>query len=139
VALPSEISEQVFNRMKSERAREAAEYRAKGSEQSQTIKAEADRQAIVIKADAQRQADQLRGDGDSERNRVFAEAYGKDPDFFAFYRSMEAYRAGLKGETRLVLSPDSAFLRFLNDPGKTADAAPSTGPAPAPTVPAPQP
>lgn len=121
VDLPREISEQVFNRMKSERGREAAEFRAKGSEQAQTTKAEADRDVVVIRANAQRQADQLRGDGDAERNKIFAAAYGQDPDFFAFYRSMQAYVTGLKsGDTRLVLAPDSEFFRFLNNSGGIA-------------------
>lgn len=144
VDLPREVSEQVFNRMKSERSREAAEFRAKGSEQSQTIKAEADRDAVVIKANAQRQADQSRGDGDAERNRIFAEAYGKDPNFFAFYRSMQAYVTGLKsGATRLVLSPDSAFFRFLNSPeagAKASEPSPVASATPAPpATPAAQP
>jgi membrane protease subunit HflC len=141
--LPREISEKVFSRMQSERAREAAEYRAQGSEQAQTIKAKADRDVVVIKADAQREADQTRGEGDAARNKIFAEAYGRDPGFFAFYRSMQAYAAGLKaGDTRFVLSPTSHFFRFFNDPsgvmaqGSTA-AASAAAPSP-PTV-APQP
>lgn len=128
--LPREISEKVFSRMQSERAREAAEYRAQGSEQAQTITAKADRDVVVIKADAQREADTTRGEGDAARNKIFADVYGKDPDFFAFYRSMEAYTAGLKsGETRLVLSPSSTFFRFFNDPS-AGTATPSPVPAP---------
>ncbi|MDX7952908.1 protease modulator HflC [Lichenihabitans sp. Uapishka_5] len=124
--LPQQISEKVFSRMISERAREAAQYRAEGAEQSQTIKADADRQAVVLKADAQRKADEMRGQGDAERNRVFAEAYGKDPEFFAFYRSMQAYVTALKGsDTRLVLPPDSKFFHYFGDPtGGTAPTAP---------------
>ena len=121
--LPRQISEKVFGRMQTERAREAAEYRAQGSEQSQTIRAKADRDVVVLRGEAQRQADQLRGDGDAERNRIFAEAYGKDPDFFAFYRSMQAYDTGLKGggDTRFVLGPGADFFRFFNAPdGKSA-------------------
>ena len=77
-------------------------------------RAKADRDVVVLLGDAQRQADQTRGDGDAERNRIFAEAYGKDADFFAFYRSMQAYEAGLKsGETRMVVSPKSEFFRFF--------------------------
>ncbi|UDL93621.1 protease modulator HflC [Lichenihabitans sp. PAMC28606] len=122
--LPKEISEKVYSRMQSERAREAAEYRAQGSEQAQTITAKADRDVVVIKAEAQRQADQTRGEGDAARNKIFAEAYGKDPGFFAFYRSMQAYASGLKaGDTRLVLSPSSNFFRFFNDPAGTAPSA----------------
>jgi membrane protease subunit HflC len=129
--LPEQISERVFSRMQTERAREAAEYRAQGSEQSQTIRAKADREAVVIKADAQRQADQIRGEGDAERNRIFAEAFGQDKDFFAFYRSMQAYEASLKsGDTRLVISPKSDFFRYFSTPNGQGPA------ANAPTAPA---
>ena len=126
--LPRQISEKVFSRMQSERAREAAEYRAKGSETAQTITATADRDVVVLRGNAQRQADQTRGEGDAERNRIFAEAYGKDPDFFAFYRSMQAYENGLKsGETRMVLNPRSDFFRFFGSPnGQAATPAPAT-------------
>ena len=118
--LPREISERVFSRMQSERAREAAQYRAQGSEQAQTITAKADRDVVVLKADAQRQADETRGAGDAERNRIFAEAFGRAPDSFAFHRSMQAYATGLKaGETRLVLSPTSSFFRFFESPGES--------------------
>jgi membrane protease subunit HflC len=115
--LPRQISEQVFKRMQSERAREANEFRAVGSEQSQTIKAKADRDVVVLLGNAQRQAYQTRGEGDADRNRIFAEGFGKDPDFFAFYRSMQAYEGGLRGgDTRMVLSPKSDFFRFFNAP-----------------------
>ena len=137
--LPREISEKVFSRMQSERAREAAEFRAQGAEQSQTITANADRQVVVLKADAQREADETRGAGDAERNRIFAEAFGKDPGFFAFYRSMQAYVAALKpGETRLVLSPNSEFFRFFSDPkGRAPEPAqPGQAASPAPAAPA---
>jgi membrane protease subunit HflC len=112
--LPKQISEKVFSRMQTERAREAAEFRAQGSEMAQKIVAKADRDVVVLRGEAQRQADQVRGEGEAERNRIFAEAYGKDPDFFAFYRSMQAYQTGLKpGDTRMVMSPDSEFFRFF--------------------------
>ncbi|NDA46294.1 MAG: protease modulator HflC [Alphaproteobacteria bacterium] len=115
--LPRQISEKVFSRMQTERAREAAEFRAQGSEQAQRITAKADRDVVVIRAEAQRQADQLRGEGDAERNRIFAEAYGKDADFFAFYRSMQAYEASMKNQdTRLILNPNSSFFRFFVNP-----------------------
>ena len=115
--LPEQISEKVFSRMQTERAREAAEFRAQGSEQAQRIRAKAERDAVVIKAEAQRQADQIRGEGDAERNRIFAEAFGQDKDFFAFYRSMQAYEASLKAaDTRLVLSPKSDFFRYFTNP-----------------------
>ena len=116
--LPKQISEQVFNRMITERAREAAEYRAKGSEQAQKIRAKADRDIVVLVGAAQQQADQDRGQGDAMRNQIFADAYTKDPDFFAFYRSMMAYDAALKGtDTRMVISPVSDFFRYFKSPG----------------------
>jgi len=115
--LPAENSQAVYDRMKSERKREATEFRAQGSQRAQEIKARADRDAIVIVAEAQSKGDQMRGEGEAERNRIFAEAFGKDPDFFAFYRSMQAYEAGLKhNDTRMVLKPDSDFFRYFADP-----------------------
>jgi modulator of FtsH protease HflC len=128
--LPRQISEKVYSRMQSERAREAAEYRAKGSETAQTTRAKADRDVVVLLGNAQQQADQTRGAGDAERNRIFAAAYGKDPDFFAFYRSMQAYENGLKGgDTRMVLSPKSDFFRFFGTPNgqQVAPTAPAAG------------
>lgn len=123
VDLPQQISEKVFGRMQTERQREAAEYRAQGSEQAQKITAKADRDVIVLKAEAQRQADQLKGEGDAERNRIFAEAFGRDPDFFAFYRSMQAYDNAFKpGETRFLISPRSEFFRFFSAPEASAAA-----------------
>ncbi len=121
VDLPQQISEKVYGRMQTERAREAAEYRAQGSEQAQKITAKADREVIVLKAEAQQQADQMKGGGDAERNRIFAEAYGKDPEFFAFYRSMQAYETAFKpGETRFLIGPKSDFFRFFSAPGASA-------------------
>jgi len=112
---PEETSQAIFNRMRSEREREAAEFRAEGEELSQQIRADADRQRTVIIAAAERQAQQLRGEGDSQAIRIYAEAFGRDPDFFAFYRSMEAYRRALgSGDTTMVLSPDSDFFEFFN-------------------------
>jgi modulator of FtsH protease HflC len=114
--LPREISEKIFSRMQSERQREATEYRAQGAEKSQRIKAKADRDVTVLLAEAQRLADQTRGEGEGERNRIFAEAFNRDPAFFAFYRSMQAYESGLKsGETRMVLSPNSDFFRYFGN------------------------
>lgn len=128
--LPKQISEKVFSRMQTERAREAAEYRAQGSEQAQKITAKADRDVVVLRGEAQRQADQVRGEGEAERNRIFAEVYGQDPDFFAFYRSMQAYVAGLRpGDTRIVMSPDSEFFRFFGTAsGRPAPATPAAKP-----------
>ncbi|MDE2578383.1 MAG: protease modulator HflC [Hyphomicrobiales bacterium] len=120
--LPREISEKVFSRMVAERQREANEYRAQGAEQYQTITSKADRDAIVLRANAQQQAETIRGQGDAERNRIFAEAFGRDPAFFAFYRSMQAYDAAFKaGDTRFVTSPTSEFFRYFSAP--KADAA----------------
>ena len=127
--LPRQISEKVFSRMQSERAREAAQYRAQGSQLAQTITANADREVVVTLGNARREADQTRGGGDAERNRIFADGFGKDPDFFAFYRSMQAYEAGLKGgDTRMVMSPKSDFFRFFGTPnGQPAPVAPTAG------------
>ena len=112
--LLDEVSEQTFERMKAERLAEAAQLRALGNQQATRIRAEADREAVVIVAEAQRDADVLRGQGDAERNKVFAEAYSRDPDFFKFYRSLQAYQTGIAGDgTTLVLSPDSDFFRFM--------------------------
>jgi len=115
--LPEANSQAIFRRMQTERNREAAELRAQGEEQARRIRSRADREVTVVVAEAKRDADITRGEGDAERNRIFAEAYSKDPDFFAFYRSMQAYEAGLReGDTSLVLSPDSNFFRYFNDP-----------------------
>jgi membrane protease subunit HflC len=133
--LPEQNSQAVYQRMQTERQREAAEFRAQGSQKSQEIRARADRDVTVLVAEATSQAEQTRGDGDAERNRIFAEAYGKDPDFFAFYRSMQAYENGLRAnDTRLVLRPDSDFFKYFGDPvGKGASAsAPQSAPQASP-------
>jgi membrane protease subunit HflC len=124
--LPEQNSQAVYQRMQTERQREAAEFRAQGSQRAQEIRARADRDVTVLLADATATAEAVRGEGDGERNRIFAEAFGRDPDFFAFYRSMQAYEAGLKsGDTRMLLKPDSEFFRFFVDPsGKTGAGAP---------------
>jgi membrane protease subunit HflC len=112
--LPEQNSQAVYQRMQTERQREAAEFRAQGGQKAQEIRSNADREATVIVAEANSTAEQVRGDGDGERNRLFAEAYGKDPDFFAFYRSMTAYENGLKsGDTRFLLRPDSDFFKYF--------------------------
>ena len=114
--LPKEISEKVFSRMQSERQREAAENRAKGNEEAQIITSKADRDVTVLIAAAQQQADTTRGEGDAARAGIFAAAYSKDPEFFAFYRSMQAYEAGLKaGSTRMVVAPTSDFFRYFGN------------------------
>jgi modulator of FtsH protease HflC len=115
--LPKQNRDAVYARMQTERQREAAELRAQGSQKSQEIRAKADRDVTVLTADATSQSEQIRGQGDAERNRIFAEAYGKDPGFFAFYRSMQAYEKSMAhGDTRLVLRPDSDFFRYFGDP-----------------------
>ena len=118
--LPEQNSQAVYQRMQTERQREAAEFRAQGGQKAQEIRSNADREATVIVAEANSTAEQVRGAGDGERNRLFAEAYGKDPDFFAFYRSMTAYENGLKSnDTRFLLRPDSDFFKFFsNSSGK---------------------
>jgi modulator of FtsH protease HflC len=141
--LPEQNSQAVYQRMQTERQREAAEFRAQGSQKSQEIRAKADRDVTVLLAEANSQAEQLRGQGDSDRNRIFADAYNRDPDFFAFYRSMQAYEKSLQhSDTRLVLRPDSDFFRYFTTPSGQAppaehgDAAapsaqkPSASPAP---------
>ncbi|MBR0740550.1 protease modulator HflC [Bradyrhizobium liaoningense] len=120
--LPEQNSQAVYLRMKTEREREAAEFRAQGGQKAQEIKSRADREATVIVAEANSQAEQTRGAGDAERNRLFAEAYSKDTDFFAFFRSMTAYENGLRSsDTRFLLRPESDFFRYFGNPsGKTA-------------------
>ncbi|MFZ4532141.1 MAG: protease modulator HflC [Alsobacter sp.] len=120
--LPEQNSQSVFQRMQTERQREAADIRANGSQLSQTIRARADRDVTVLRADATRKSDEVRGSGEAEKNRVLADAFNRDPSFFGFYRSMQAYEQALKSDTRLVLSPDSEFFRYFNDPaGKAKD------------------
>jgi modulator of FtsH protease HflC len=135
--LPGQNSQAVYQRMQTERQREAAEFRAQGGQKAQEIRSNADREATVIIAEANSTAEQTRGAGDAERNRLFAEAYGKDPDFFAFYRSMTAYENGLKsGDTRFLLRPDSDFFKFFGSAGGKPAAAAS---APPPVAAAPKP
>lgn len=123
--LPTANSEAIFRRMQTEREQEAAELRAQGNQQSLTIRAEADRDRVVILADAERDSQILRGEGEAESNRIFAESFGRDPGFFAFYRSMQAYQEALgSGGTTMVLSPDSDFFRYLGDVQGGAEAAP---------------
>ncbi|UUX49479.1 protease modulator HflC [Nisaea acidiphila] len=113
---PEETSLNIYNRMKSEREREAKEFRAQGQEEAQKIRADADKQRVVIVAEAKKQSEILRGQGDAEAIRIYADAFGQDPEFFAFYRSMQAYRNAMKsGDTTMVLSPDSDFFRYFKD------------------------
>ena len=98
----------------------------RSNEAAQRLRARADREAAIVLAEAASKGEQLRGEGDAERNRIFADAFGRDPDFFTFYRSMQAYEASMKaGETRLVLSPDSSFFRYFRDPFGGATAKPA--------------
>lgn len=130
--LPDQNSQAVYQRMQTERQREAAEFRAQGTQRSQEIRARADRDVTVLLAEATSKADQTRGEGDAERNRIFADAFGRDPDFFAFYRSMQAYETGMRhNDTRMLLRPDSEFFRYFTDPlGKPRNnAAPPAAPA----------
>jgi membrane protease subunit HflC len=122
--LPEQNSQAVYKRMQTEREREAQEFRAQGGQKAQEIRSKADREATVIVADANSTAEQTRGVGDAERNRLFAEAYGRDPEFFAFYRSMTAYETGLRSsDTRFLLRPDSEFFRFFANPSGQPPAA----------------
>jgi membrane protease subunit HflC len=125
VDLPDQNSQAVFERMKTERQREATDLRAQGNQQGQSIRARADRDVTVIVAEANQKADELRGFGEAEKNRILAAAFGQDRDFFAFYRSMQAYEQTMKaGDTRMVLSPSSDFLRYFNGPDGQAKASP---------------
>lgn len=116
VDLPRENSQAIFDRMKTEREREAAEKRASGQRDAVKIRAAADRQVAEILAEAERKSQTIRGEADGQAVKIFADAYGKDKDFFEFYRTMQAYRASLgKDDTRLVLSPDSEFFKLFMD------------------------
>jgi membrane protease subunit HflC len=115
--LPPQNSEAIYHRMQTERRREAAEFRAQGSQRSQEIRAKADHDVTVLIADATSKSEQLRGEGDAERTRIFAGAFSKDPEFFAFYRSMQAYETGLSHDTtRMLLRTHSPFFRYFVDP-----------------------
>jgi len=114
--LPPANSEAIYRRMQTEREREAKEFRAKGAEMAITITSTADKEVTVILADAQKQSEIMKGEGDGQRNKIFAEAFGQDPEFFAFYRAMQAYeKALIGGETSLILSPDSEFFKFFGN------------------------
>ena len=112
--LPNETSQSVYNRMRSDRIAEAALLRAQGQEAKARIEAEADKERIIILADAERQAQISIGQGEAESRRTLNEAHGQDPEFYAFLRSMEAYRSSLDDGTTMVLSPDSEFFRFFS-------------------------
>ena len=102
--------------MQTEREREAKEFRAKGAEMAVTITSTADKEVTVILADAQKKSEIMKGEGDGQRTKIFADAFGKDPEFFAFYRAMQAYtKALIGGETSMILSPDSEFFKFFGN------------------------
>ena len=114
--LPQANSEAIFRRMQTEREREAKEFRARGAEMAVTITSTADKEVSIILADANKNSEIMKVEGDGERNRIFAEAFGRDPEFFAFYRAMQAYETALiGGETSLILSPDSEFFKFFGN------------------------
>ncbi|HEY3638571.1 MAG TPA: protease modulator HflC [Rhizomicrobium sp.] len=123
--LPPQNSEAIFQRMQQERKREANEFRAEGSEIKQRIAARAERERTVLTAEANRESQILRGEGEAEQTRILGDAFGQDPDFFSFYRSMQAYRDALPADTtRVLLSPNSEFFRYFDQQ--------SAGPAPSP-------
>ncbi|HET7910591.1 MAG TPA: protease modulator HflC [Pseudolabrys sp.] len=132
--LPEQNSQAVYQRMQTERQREAAEFRAQGAQRAQEIRSRADREVTVLVADATSKSEQIRGEGDATRQQIFAEAFNQDPDFFSFYRSMQAYEQGLKhNDTRMLLKPDSNFFRYFTDPsGKQRE----NSATPAPSAPA---
>ena len=115
--LPQANSEAIYRRMQTEREREAKEFRARGAEMAVTITSTADKEVTLILANANKQSEIMKGEGDGQRNKIFAEAFGKDPEFFAFYRSMQAYETALiGGETSLIMSPeDSEFFKFFGE------------------------
>lgn len=119
--LPTENLEATFQRMRAERVREATDERARGNEAAQRIRAQADRTVVELVSEAEREAEIIRGEADAERNAIFADAYGRDPEFFEFYRSLNAYEGALKGSnSSLVLSPDSEFFNYLRSSQGTA-------------------
>ncbi len=127
--LPEQNSQAVYQRMQTARQREAAEYRAQGQQQAQEIRSKADREVTVLVADATAKSEKIRGEGDATRNQIFAEAFNQDPDFFAFYRSMQAYEVGLKAnDTRMLLQPGSNFFRYFANPSGKPPAEQATPP-----------
>jgi membrane protease subunit HflC len=114
--LPQANSDAIYRRMQTEREREAKEFRARGAEMAVTITSTADKEVSIILADANKNSEIMKGEGDGQRNAIFADAFGRDPEFFAFYRAMQAYETALiGGETSLILSPDSEFFKFFGN------------------------
>jgi membrane protease subunit HflC len=132
--LPEENSQAIYARMQSERQQQAAQYRGEGAEAAQSVRANAERERTVILAEAQRDAQRVRGDGDAQAIRIYADAFGQDKEFFAFYRSLQAYREALNGrDTSFVLTPEGNFFRFFNStPGMGSAPAAAAGSAPKP-------
>jgi membrane protease subunit HflC len=124
--LPKVNLVKVYDRMRADRVREATELRAQGEAESNRIRANADKAVTIIKATATQKSDEIRGDGEAQRSRIFADAFGQDPDFFRFYRSMQAYTTAIKpDDTRLLLSPNSDFFRYFEDPHGRSKSAPA--------------
>ncbi len=120
IDLPEEVSESVYNRMRAERSRVANELRSQGVEAAEAIRANADRERQVILANAERDAQRVRGEGDAQATEIYANAYGKDAEFYAFYRSLESYRTAFQGgESVLVLDPESEFFRYFGSAGRS--------------------
>jgi membrane protease subunit HflC len=117
IDFPDDVREKVYERMRSERTRVASELRAKGAEEAEKIRAEADQKATIIVADAYGEAERVRGAGDAKASEIYARAYGQDPEFYRFYRSLQAYRESMRGKDVLVLEPDSEFFRYFNNAG----------------------
>ena len=116
--LPQANSEAIYKRMQTEREREAKQFRARGAEMAVTITSTADKEVTVLLANAKKQSEIMKGEGDGQRNKIFAKAFGKDPEFFSFYRAMQAYeKALIGGDTSLILSPDSDFFKFFGNTG----------------------
>jgi len=116
--LPQANSEAIYKRMQTEREREAKQFRARGAEMAVTITSTADKEVTVLLANAKKQSEIMKGEGDGQRNKIFAQAFGKDPEFFSFYRAMQAYeKALIGGDTSLILSPDSDFFKFFGNAG----------------------
>lgn len=123
--LPEENSQAIFRRMETEREREAKEFRAQGEQESQIIRSRAERERTVLLAEAERDATIARGEGDADASKIFADAFQRDPEFYAFYRSLQAYSLALKqGDTTMVLSPDSEFFRYFNQAASEPKAPP---------------
>jgi len=116
--LPQANSEAIYKRMQTEREREAKQFRARGAEMAVTITSTADKEVTVLLANAKKRSEIMKGEGDGQRNKIFADAFGKDPEFFSFYRAMQAYeKALIGGDTSLILSPDSDFFKFFGNTG----------------------